>query len=572
MLLWSRSLLRTRRDDPAEAEVPGHRLLVRAGYVRRVGAGSYALLPLGHRVVQRIADVVREEMLGIGGQEVLFPALLPREPYEASGRWRDYGDTLFRLRDRRGADLLLGPTHEELFTLLVKAECSSWRDLPLTLFQIQTKFRDEARPRGGLLRGREFLMKDSYSFDLDDAGLAESYAAHRAAYERVLQRLHVEHRFVSAVSGAMGGSRSEEVLAPSPVGEDTFVSCPACGYAANVEAAASAPVEVAPADHPPLEILDTPGTPTIETLANHLGVPASVTLKNLVVVRTTPTGGRTLLAVAVPGDREVDLVRLGAAVAPDTVAAATADDLATEPRLVRGYLGPQGMAGTVLEWWADPRVAPGTSWITGANEDGHHARNVVCGRDFEVQRYAEVADVRPGDPCPSCGQPLSLDRAVEVGHIFQLGRKYTDAFEVDLLGPEGTPVRPTMGCYGIGVSRLLAVIAEQHHDDLGLVWPVSASPALAHVVVAGREGHLRAALALARDLEAAGLPALVDDRTAASAGVKFTDAELLGLPLIVIVGRGFASGTVELRDRRTGTRAEVAVDALVGAARQLLGA
>jgi prolyl-tRNA synthetase len=570
VLLWSKSLLQTRRDDPADAEVPGHRLLVRAGYVRRVSPGMFTLLPLGLKVVQRISDVVREEMAAIGGQEVLFPALLPREPYEATGRWTEYGDTLFRLQDRRGADLLLGPTHEELFTLLVKGECSSWRDLPLTLFQIQTKYRDEARPRGGLLRGREFVMKDSYSFDLADEGLVASYDAHRGAYQRVFDRLGVDYRIVSAMSGAMGGSRSEEFLAPTEVGEDTFVSCAACGYAANVEAATAAVPDTGDAEHPRLEVLDTPDTPTIETLVALLGVPASATLKNLVVVVTQPDGERSLLAVAVPGDREVDLERLAGVVAPATVAAATAEDLAGEPRLVKGYVGPQDMAGTVLEWWADPRVAKGTAWVTGANAAGHHARNVVCGRDFEVQRYVDVAEVLDGDPCPTCGEPLSLDRAVEVGHIFQLGRKYADAFALDVLGADGKPARVTMGSYGIGVTRLVAVIAEQHHDDLGLDWPAAVAPALVHVVVAGKADHLAAAVALAAELEAAGLPTLVDDRPGASAGVKFTDAELLGLPVILTVGRGLANGTVELRDRRSSDRTEVPLADAVEAVRALV--
>ncbi|MEV4441977.1 proline--tRNA ligase [Streptomyces sp. NPDC049577] len=547
----STTLLKTLREDPADAETASHRLLVRAGYVRRSSAGVWTWLPLGKKVLDNVIRVVREEMDAIGGQEVLLPALLPREPYEASGRWEEYGDLLFRLRDRKGAEYLLGPTHEEIFTLTVKDQCASYKDLPVILYQIQTKYRDEARPRSGVLRGREFQMKDSYSFDTTDEGLAESYARHRAAYRRIFERLGMDHRIVSAVSGAMGGSRSEEFLAPAAAGEDTFVDCPQCDYAANTEAVTTVVAPADPSAHGPLEELDTPGTPTIETLARHLGVPASATLKNLLV----KIDGK-LTAVGVPGDREVDLGKLAEHLAPAVVELVTAEDFADRPELVRGYVGPQGLA---LPYIADPRVAPGTAWITGANKPDTHARNVVCGRDFTVDRHLDVVVVEPGDPCPRCGAGLEIGRAIEIGHIFQLGRKYADVFGLDVLGPEGKPVRVTMGSYGIGVSRVVAALAEQTHDEAGLCWPREVAPADVHVVAAGKALQTELAADLAERLAAEGVRVLLDDRAGVSPGAKFADAELIGVPTILIVGRGAPEGRVELKDRRTGTREDLPV-------------
>ncbi|MFI7242535.1 proline--tRNA ligase [Streptomyces qinglanensis] len=552
----SRSMLKTLRDDPADAETLSHKLLVRAGFVRRTAAGIWTWLPLGKQVLENVTRVVREEMDAIGGQEVLLPALLPKEPYEVSGRYEEYGDLLFRLKDRKGGDYLLGPTHEEIFTQVVKDQCTSYKDLPVTVYQIQTKYRDEARPRSGILRGREFTMKDSYSFDVSDEGLAESYAAHRVAYRRIFERLGLDYRIVSAVSGAMGGSASEEFLAPAAAGEDTFVQCPQCGYAANTEAVSVTLQPASTEGHDPVEKLDTPDTPTIEALAAHLGVPASATLKNLLV----KVDGE-ITAVGVPGDREVDLGKLGEQLAPATVELVTAEDFEGRRDLVRGYVGPQGgMAGKAFRYLADPRVAPGTSWITGANEEGRHARNVVCGRDFEVDQYLDVVVVEPGDPCPECGAGIELDRAIEIGHIFQLGRKYADAFELDVLGQDGKPVRVTMGSYGIGVSRAVAALAEQHADEHGLYWPREVAPADVHVVAAGKAQQTEAALEIADRLGAAGVRVLVDDRTSVSPGVKFTDAELIGVPTILIAGRGIKDGRVELKDRRTGEREELPVE------------
>ncbi|MET7641744.1 proline--tRNA ligase [Streptomyces sp. NPDC005438] len=552
----SQLMLKTLRDDPADAETLSHKLLVRAGYVRRTAAGVWSWLPLGKQVYENVARVVREEMDAIGGQEVLLPALLPKEPYEATGRYEEYGDLLFRLRDRKGGDYLLGPTHEEIFTQVVKDQCTSYRDLPVILYQIQTKYRDEARPRSGILRGREFQMKDSYSFDLDDEGLAHAYALHRGAYQRIFERLGLDYRVVSAVSGAMGGSASEEFLAPAAAGEDTFVSCPSCGYAANTEAFTVTVPAGAVDGHPAPEEVATPDTPTIEAMADFLGVPASATLKNLLI----KVDGE-IVAVGVPGDREVDLGKLGEALAPAVVEMVTAEDFVERPDLVRGYVGPQdGMAGKAFRYLADPRVAVGTTWITGANKPDTHVRNVVCGRDFEVDQYVDVAEVQPGDPCPRCDAGVELDRAIEIGHIFQLGRKYADAFELDVLGQNGKPVRVTMGSYGVGVSRAVAALAEQTADDQGLCWPREVAPADVHVVAAGKAAQTELALELADSLSAAGVRVIVDDRAGVSPGVKFTDAELVGVPTILIAGRGAPQRVVELKDRRTGEREELSVD------------
>ncbi|MGB8651997.1 MAG: proline--tRNA ligase [Mycobacteriales bacterium] len=556
--------LRTLREDPADAEVPSHKLLVRAGYVRRVAPGIYSWLPLGLKVLNNVASIIREEMDAMGAQEVQFPALLPREPYEATGRWTEYGDGLFRLKDRKGNDMLLGPTHEELFTLLVKSEYSSYKDLPVSLYQIQNKYRDEARPRAGILRGREFLMKDSYSFDLDDEGLKASYEAHRAAYVKIFERLGLDYRIVFAVSGAMGGSASEEFLAVAPTGEDTYVACTSCDYAANVEAATvRAPAATDPTAHPPLTVVDTPDTPTIETLVALLqaqghDVTAADTLKNVVLQLKQPDGSRELLVVGVPGDREVDLKAVEANVFPAEVE--PFEDFAKQPGLVRGYIGPQVLAGLGIRYLVDPRVTTGSSWVTGANEAGKHALNVVMGRDFEPDGVVPAAEVREGDLCPVCGSPLAINRGIEIGHVFQLGRKFADALALDVLGPEGKPVRVTMGSYGIGVSRAVAAIAEQSHDDKGLVWPRGVAPADVHVVIAGQGEQTDGGQRLATDLEAAGLRVLLDDRHKVSPGVAFKDAELIGIPTYVVVGKTLAAdGTVEVRDRRSGASRSVPI-------------
>ncbi|GII89832.1 proline--tRNA ligase [Sinosporangium siamense] len=566
MLLRMSSLfLRTLRDDPADAEVPSHKLLVRAGYVRRVAPGIYSWLPLGKAVLENVTRVVREEMDRMGGQEVLFPALLPRDYYERTNRWTEYGDVLFRLKDRKGADYLLGPTHEEMFADMVKGEYSSYKDYPVILYQIQTKYRDEARPRAGILRGREFVMKDSYSFDLDDDGLKRSYEQHREAYIRLFDRLGIAYKICFATSGAMGGSASEEFLAPCETGEDTFVACHHCGYAANAEAVTTpAPPARDLGGLPALEVLDTPDTPTIESLVTYvnehhgLGATAADTLKNVVVKVTTPgSDKKETLVIGVPGDREVDFKRLEAALAPGEPEIFEAADFAANPGLVRGYIGPQVLAELGIRYLVDPRVVTGTSWITGANEPGRHAAHVVAGRDFHPDGVIEAAEVRAGDACPRCGESLTIDRGIEIGHIFQLGRKYADAAGLDALGPDAKPIRITMGSYGVGVSRAVAVIAEQQHDALGLVWPREIAPADVHIVGTGKENQIEVALRLAGELEQKGLRVLVDDRPGVSPGVKFKDAELLGMPTIVVIGRGLSQGIAELRNRATGAKQEI---------------
>ena len=558
--------LRTLRDDPADAEVASHRLLVRAGYIRRIGAGIYSWLPLGVITLRNIERVIREEMDKAGFQEVHFPSLLPREPYEATNRWEEYGPSLFRLQDRKGADYLLGPTHEEMFTLMVKGEYSSYKDLPLSIYQIQTKFRDEARPRSGIIRGREFVMKDSYSFDLDDAGLDISYQKHRDAYVSTFDRLGLKYNIVKAVSGAMGGSKSEEFLAPCTTGEDTYVLCPSCGFAANVEAMVTKVDPVDSAATPALEEIDTPNTPTIDSLVQVLnerfggGFTGASTLKNVMLI----ADGKAI-SVLVPGDREVDLKRfqenLGGIHDLRTFEDA---DFAKFPDLVKGYIGPQNAQALGITVYADPRVAPGSAWVTGANKKDRHARNVVNGRDFTSDAYVEAAEVRAGDACPECATDVVIDRAIEIGHIFQLGRKYAEALSLTVLDQNGKTQVVTMGSYGIGVTRAVAAIAEQTYDEIGLSWPVELAPANVHIVATGKEDlPFDTAEKIAIELEATGVSVMLDDRRGTSPGVKFKDAELIGNPVIVVVGKSLEQGNVEVRVRKSGDKQEVALASAV---------
>ncbi|MBD1271036.1 proline--tRNA ligase [Aeromicrobium tamlense] len=572
----SQLFLRTLRDDPADAEVPSHKLLVRAGYVRRVAPGIYSWLPLGLRVLAKVEAIVREEMASIGGQEVRFPALLPRDPYEATDRWTEYGDNLFRLKDRRGNDMLLGPTHEEMFTLLVKDTFSSYKDLPAILFQVQTKYRDEARPRAGILRGREFIMKDSYSFDVSDEGLEAAYQAHRAAYIRIFDRLGFDYVIVQADSGAMGGSASEEFLVVSETGEDTFVRSPG-GYAANVEAVTTVvPDAIAFEGLPAAHVEDTPDTPTIETLVAHANEKhprqdrpwtAADTLKNVLVMLRHPDGSTEPLAIGLPGDREVDAKRLETQVAPAEVEPFDEAAFAQHPGLVKGYIGPAALGAestTGIRYLTDPRVVDGTSWITGANEQGRHVFDLVAGRDFASDGTIEAAEVRAGDPAPDGSGPLELARGMEMGHIFQLGRKYAERLGLQVLDENGKLVTVTMGSYGVGVSRAVAAVVEGSYDDAGIVWPKEVAPFDVHLVVAGKDPALfEAAEGLVAELETAGFDVLYDDRPKMSPGVKFKDAELIGVPTIVVVGKGLADGVVEVKDRATGERRDVPVGELV---------
>ncbi|MCW2746966.1 MAG: proline--tRNA ligase [Nocardioidaceae bacterium] len=572
----SRLFLRTLRDDPADAEVPSHRLLVRAGYVRRAAPGIYSWLPLGWRVLRNVEKIVREEMDAIGAQEVHFPAILPREPYEATGRWTEYGDNLFRLKDRKGGDYLLGPTHEEMFTLLVKDLYASYKDLPLNLYQIQTKYRDEQRPRAGILRGREFVMKDSYSFDVDDAGLEAAYELHRQAYIKIFTRLGLDYVIVKATSGAMGGSASEEFLAIAENGEDTFVRSPG-GYAANVEAVSTVVPEAIPyEDAPAAHAEQTPDTPTIATLVDHLNEAfprddrawtAADTLKNVLVMLRNPDGTREPLAIGLPGDRDVDEKRLAAQVEPAEVEPFEAKDFAAYPDLKKGYIGPRVLGlenATGIRYLTDPRVVAGSRWVTGADVDGSHVIDLTAERDFVCDGRIEAAEVRAGDPAPDGSGPLELARGIEMGHIFQLGRKYAEALDLKVLDENGKLVTVTMGSYGVGVSRAVAAVVENAHDELGIIWPKELSPFDVHLVIAGKDDAIKAAAEqLAQELDDAGISVLLDDRPKVSPGVKFKDAELIGVPTIVVAGRGIADGVVEVKNRATGDKQDVPLADLV---------
>ena len=579
LLRMSTYFLRTLRDDPADAVVPSDKLLTRGGYVRRVAPGVFSWLPLGYLTYRKVEEIVREEMNLAGFQEVHFPALLPTEPYEATNRWTEYGPNLFRLKDRRGVDYLLGPTHEEMFTLMVKDLYSSYKDLPLVIYQIQTKYRDEARPRAGILRGREFVMKDAYSFDTDQSGLDVSYQKHRDAYIKTFKRLGLDFVIVSAMSGAMGGSKSEEFLAPCEFGEDTYVKCEKCEYAANVEAVTTpVPKDLDFSKVPAAHAEDTPNTPTIDTLVEVSNSRkdlrredrdwnAADTLKNVVVMLTHPDGKNEPLVVGVPGDREVDMRRLEAVVSPATVRVFEETDFPKYPALVRGYIGPQALglkSSSKIKYLVDPRIVSGTRWITGSNIAGKHVYDLVSGRDFTADGTIEAAEIKEGDVCPSCAGKLTIARGIEIGHIFQLGKKYAEALDLKVLDENGKTQVVTMGSYGIGVSRAVAAIIEQNHDEQGIVWPETVAPISVQLVAAGKEDSIFAeAEKIAQSLDQEGIAVMFDDRKSVSPGVKFNDAELLGMPWIVVVGKKLAEGLVEVKNRKTGERQDIAVSKIV---------
>jgi len=579
LLRMSTYFLRTLRDDPADAVVPSDKLLTRGGYVRRVAPGVFSWLPLGYLTYRKVEEIVREEMNLVGFQEVHFPALLPTEPYEATNRWTEYGPNLFRIKDRRGVDYLLGPTHEEMFTLMVKDLYSSYKDLPLVIYQIQTKYRDEARPRAGILRGREFVMKDAYSFDTDQSGLDVSYQKHRDAYIKTFKRLGLDFVIVSAMSGAMGGSKSEEFLAPCEFGEDTYVKCEKCEYAANVEAVTTpVPKDLDFSKVPAAHAEDTPNTPTIDTLVEVSNSRkdlrredrdwnAADTLKNVVVMLTHPDGKNEPLVVGVPGDREVDMRRLEAVVSPATVRVFEETDFPKYPALVRGYIGPQALglkSSSKIKYLVDPRIVSGTRWITGSNIAGKHVYDLVSGRDFTADGTIEAAEIKEGDICPSCAGKLTIARGIEIGHIFQLGKKYAEALDLKVLDENGKTQVVTMGSYGIGVSRAVAAIIEQNHDEQGIVWPETVAPISVQLVAAGKEDSIFAeAEKIAQSLDQEGIAVMFDDRKSVSPGVKFNDAELLGMPWIVVVGKKLAEGLVEVKNRKTGERQDIAVSKIV---------
>jgi prolyl-tRNA synthetase len=542
---YSRALIPTLKEAPADATTASHVLLTRAGYVRRVGAGIYSYLPLGFRVLSRIAAIVRTEMDAAGALEVLLPALVPAEYFRESGRWDLFGDTLLRLKDRKGGDYHLGPTHEEIITDLARHEIKSYRDLPRNLYQIQSKYRDEPRPRAGLLRCREFTMKDAYSFDTDEAGALASYESMRKAYTRIFDRLGLDYRMVSADSGAMGGSTSAEFQVLVQSGEDVVAACGSCSYAANLEVATAGAVAPGASPEarevPPLEKVPTPGKRTIEEVSTFLAMPANRFLKSLVYA----AGERVVMAV-VRGDHELNEVKLARAIGVDEVRLADAETVKRATGAAVGFAGPVGYKGEIL---VDRAAAEVSGAVTGANERDHHFINVAFTRDYEGP-VADLRSVRDGDLCPQCGGALKLFRGIEAGHIFVLGTHYSAKMGATFLDKTGEVKPMVMGCYGIGVSRLVAATVEQHHDENGIVWPASIAPYSIHIVQLGSEPEvIEAVAALERDLASRGIDTLVDDRDERP-GVKFKDADLIGIPLRVTIGaRSLKTGSIELKPR-----------------------
>jgi prolyl-tRNA synthetase len=559
---WSTMHIPTLRDDPADAGAPSHRLLLRAGYIRQLMAGHYSLLPLGQRVRLKVIGIIREEMDRIGAQEFLMPVMHPAELWQKSGRWELMGDELFRLKDRKGADFVLGMTHEEIISTLA-TELESYRELPQMWYQFQTKMRDEPRPKAGLMRTREFTMKDSYSFDLDAAGLDASFLAHRDAYVRIFERLGIPAVPADASSGAMGGSTSTEFICPSPAGEDLIVRCPECGYAANIEKAASRLAEVD--DSPERatilaspEPFATPGVRTIDDLVSRYQAPADRQVKTLVYFLDG-----VLTLVLMRGDHALNEQKLMDASGAADIRPAQPEEIQAALGALPGSLGAVGPASQNHPVIADEALRGRRGMFTGANIDDTHLRGVDVERDITVGRWASLREVATGDACVNCGHGLEVERGIEVGHIFKLGYKYSDAMDIRVSGPDGKPAKPIMGCYGIGVERAMATAVEVHHDAKGIIWPVAIAPFEVVVVVAQSENTEVAAEGerVYQSLLDAGVEVIVDDRPV-RAGVKFSDAELTGIPFRVTVGkRGLASGTAELTDRATGTTVPIPLDA-----------
>ncbi len=557
---WSTMHIPTLRDDPADAGAPSHRLLLRAGYIRQLMAGHYSLLPLGQRVRLKVIGIIREEMDRIGAQEFLMPVMHPAELWQKSGRWELMGDELFRLKDRKGADFVLAMTHEENISVLA-TEMDSYRELPQLWYQFQTKMRDEPRPKAGLMRTREFTMKDSYSFDLDAAGLDQSFTKHRDAYVRIFERLGIPAVPVAASSGAMGGSTSTEFVCPSPSGEDLIVRCPECGYAANIEKAAS---QLAAVDDSPerATILDspqpfaTPGVRTIDDLVSQYQAPADRQVKTLVYFLDD-----VLTLVLMRGDHALNEQKLADATGAVAMRPAQPEEIQAALGALPGSLGAVGVTDHPVI--ADEALRGRRGMFTGANIDDTHLRGVDVERDIRVGRWADLREVAAGDACVNCGHGLEVERGIEVGHIFKLGYKYADAMDIRVSGPDGKPVKPIMGCYGIGVERAMATAVEVHHDEKGIIWPVAIAPFEVVVVVAQSENAEVAAEGerVYQSLLDAGVEVIVDDRPV-RAGVKFSDAELTGIPFRVTVGkRGLATGTAELTDRAAGTTVPVPLGA-----------
>jgi prolyl-tRNA synthetase len=555
----------TLREDPAEAEVPSHRLLLRAGFIRQVAAGVYTTLPLGLRAIRKIERVVREEMDGSGAQEIRMPIVLPAEPWKATGRWDLYGDLMFRLTDRHGREMLLGPTEEEVVTPVVQAALPSYRDLPVNLYQIEWKYRDEFRPRFGLLRGREFLMKDAYTFDRDEAGMAASYGVMYDAYVRIFDRLGLDHVVLEAEPGQIGGGVNHEFMARAEVGEDRFVECENGDYLADWKAATPMPPEPVPEGTDPLEVVDTPRASTIEAVATLLARPPERLLKTMLY----DAGGRTV-AVLVPGDREVEEAKLERAFFPTPIARFEDGDFEARG-LIKGFVGPQGMRPDVLVV-ADHSIRGGADWVAGANQLDRHATGVNSPRDFRVDRFEDVVALREGDRCPNDGGTLHVDRGIVLGHIYQLGAIYSGPLGARFVDEDGSERPYQMGSYGIGISRIVAAAVEQFHDDAGLVLPKHLAPLEVVVVVANRDEETVVAEAerIYGELRERGVEVAIDDREE-TAGVKFADADLIGYPVQVVVGkRGVAAGTVDLKMRATGERSQAPLAEAAAAAVDLL--
>jgi prolyl-tRNA synthetase len=562
----SKLFARTLRDDPAGAEAMSDRLLLRAAFVRRLMAGIYTTLPLGVRTMGKIASIVREEMNATGAQEIRMPIVLPAEPWKATGRWEAYGDLMFKLTDRHDRELGLGPTHEEVVTPLVAGELSSYRDLPVNLYQIEWKYRDEFRPRYGLLRGREFLMKDAYSFDRNDEGLLASYDVMFEAYKRVFDRCGLDYRVVEADPGQIGGGINHEYMAVTDAGEDVFLHCESCDYAADLEAATpKRPDPIGDVPLEPLAEIHTPGAPTIAAVSELIAKPASQMLKCILF----DAGGQTV-AVLLPGDREVNEEKVASLFFPTPVGPFDDEDFAKRG-FSKGYVGPQDMPDDAVVI-ADPLVRAGANWVTGANKEDHHVTGANLDRDFRVDRWEDVVQAVEGDPCPIDGGVLRQARSIVVGHIYQLGTKYSEPLKATFIDEDGIERPYVMGCYGIGISRILAAVAEQFHDEAGLKWPKALAPFEVVVIPTNMDqpAVVEAGERIYAELVEAGIEVVLDDRQV-TAGVKFADADLIGYPLQAVVGkRGIESGMADLKVRPTGDRSQAPLSEVTGAVRDLL--
>jgi prolyl-tRNA synthetase len=563
----SKLFARTLREAPAEAEVASHRLLLRAAYIRKLMAGFYTWLPLGFRTLKKIEAIIREEMDATGAQQIRMPIVLPAEPWKITGRWQNYGEVMFKLKDRHGRELGLGPTEEEVVTPLVAGDFSSYRDLPVNLYQIEWKYRDEFRPRFGLLRVREFLMKDAYSFDRDEEGMRRSYEVMVDAYRRIFDRCGLDYLVVEADPGSIGGDVNHEFLAVSPVGEDEFVYCENGDYTADIEAATQRPPDPAPEGGlDPLTPVDTPGRSSIQSVSEQLGTDPSHMLKCMLY----DAGGRTV-AVLIPGDREVNEKKVARAMWPVPVRMFDDQDFPARG-LVKGFVGPQGLADDDVTIIADLSVRAGRNWVTGANEADKHVTGANLDRDFRVDRWEDVAQVRPGDPCPVCGGTLQVGKGIVVGHTYQLGARYSKPLKATFIDEDGTEQPYLMGCYGIGLGRIAAAAVEQRSDEFGIRWPKVLAPFDAVVIPTNMDQSnvVEAAERLYSDLESRGLSVIIDDRDD-TAGVKFADADLIGYPVQVIVGkRGLGQGVVDMKVRATGERSQAPLDTAAQAAIELL--